>query len=105
MRLKELRKLHNLTLKDISDKLQVPLTTYNSYELAKAIPGYQFLIKVAKFYDVSLDYLLEHETPSQLDFKILNNDKKQAIYTLLALNQTNFIKAHSYINGLYATQN
>ena len=36
--LKELRKNNNFTLKDISKKLNVALSTYNGYELGNNLP-------------------------------------------------------------------
>lgn len=62
MRLKELRLSRSLMQKDLSDFLGVERTTYVKYESGKSEPPIDNLIRLADFFGVSLDYLLEHET-------------------------------------------
>ena len=58
-KLKELRKAYNLTQKELSNKLEVSRVNYTRYETSKVRPDYEILIKIADFYDVSLDELFE----------------------------------------------
>lgn len=58
-RLKELRKTHNLTQKDISNFLQITATKYSIYENGKTKIPISLLIKLAHFYNTSIDYIVE----------------------------------------------
>lgn len=59
MNLKKLRKERNLLQSDIAKALNIPPSTYGGYELGAANPSIETLIKLANFYNVSLDYLLD----------------------------------------------
>lgn len=57
-RLRDLREDRDLTQQDLADLLKVSQTTYSRYESgALDIPSTS-LIKLAKFYKTSVDYLL-----------------------------------------------
>lgn len=56
--LKNLRKDANLSKKELTDKLSIKYTTYANYESGIRQPNSDFLIKISKFYDVSIDYIL-----------------------------------------------
>lgn len=58
MRLKELREENNYTQKQIADVLEVKQNTYSQYETEKREIPISTLIKLAKYYDVSVDYIL-----------------------------------------------
>lgn len=57
-RLKELRKDKGLTLDDIEEELGIGRGTYNNYENGKTFPKLKTLVKMATFYDVTIDYML-----------------------------------------------
>ena len=61
MRLKELREENNVSQKQIADYLNVKQNTYSQYETNKRQLPIDVLIKLAKFYKVSTDYILELE--------------------------------------------
>lgn len=56
-RLKDMREDRNLKQKDIADLLGIKQTNYSRYELGKYMLGIDKYITLAKFYNVSLDYL------------------------------------------------
>lgn len=59
MRLKDLREDADLTQKQISDYLHIKQNTYSQYEnQQRQIPLTQ-LIRLAQFYHVTVDYILE----------------------------------------------
>ncbi len=103
--LKNLRKSRQLTQEKLATILSMTRSAYNHYELGKYEPDIATLKKLANFYNVSIDYILNHQTKNQLQLGYLNEDQKNAIKKLIALNQINFIKAYSYISGLHAAQN
>lgn len=57
-RLKELRKKANLTQKAMGEILGVNQRTYSNYELGDRDMSPETLIKLADFYNVTIDYLL-----------------------------------------------
>ncbi|MBQ9307972.1 MAG: helix-turn-helix transcriptional regulator [Clostridia bacterium] len=58
-RLKELRKYKELTQVELCEKLDLYKTTYCNYEQGKRELPTSLAIRLAEFYDVSLDYLVE----------------------------------------------
>ena len=57
-RVKELRKEHKKTQKEVAQYLEVGLRAYQFYESATNYPNIPGLIKLADFFDVTTDYLL-----------------------------------------------
>lgn len=58
-RLKELREDHDLTQAQISKYLNMSQTGYSKYETGENDIPTKILIELAKFYNTSVDYLLE----------------------------------------------
>ena len=56
-RLKDVREDHDLSQKDVADHLGITQSDYSKYELGKHMMGIDKYIKLAKFYNVSIDYL------------------------------------------------
>ncbi len=59
--LKELRETSGLNKKEIAEKLGMPYTTYNNYETGTRDVGSDTLKRIARFYGVTVDYLLENQ--------------------------------------------
>ena len=57
-RLRELRLQHNLTQKELADRVKVTPKAISFYELGQREPSNELLSKFAKLFDVSVDYLL-----------------------------------------------
>ena len=57
-RLIEQRKLNGLTQRQIAEYLQIAQPSYIRYENGSAEPSLQNLVKLADYFDVSVDYLL-----------------------------------------------
>ena len=57
-RIKELRKRHDLTQKEISDILFCSQQVYCNYELGQRDLPTSVLIDMANYYSVSIDYIL-----------------------------------------------
>lgn len=60
-RLKELRKLSNLTQRDVSLKLGVTERSYQRFESGENKPSLSNLIELANIFNVSLDFLVGRE--------------------------------------------
>ncbi len=57
-RLHTLRKERKLRQEDMAKQLGIARTTYAMYEQGNREPDYNTLIKLATFFEVSIDYLL-----------------------------------------------
>jgi DNA-binding response OmpR family regulator len=60
-RLKTLRKLNNLSQDDVAKYLEIQRTTISQYESGDLIPPTLSIIKLAKLYNVTTDYILCYE--------------------------------------------
>ncbi|MDE7191237.1 MAG: helix-turn-helix domain-containing protein [Clostridia bacterium] len=61
-RLKALRKASDKTLKDLAIVFDTSPQVISRYELGQAEPDFNTLIKLADYFNVSVDYLLGHDT-------------------------------------------
>ncbi len=57
-RLSLLRKERDMTQKEVSQELGISLNSYQRYETDEREPTAPILVQMAKFYNVSLDYLV-----------------------------------------------
>lgn len=60
-KLKELRKINNLRQKDVAEFLNISITGYASWEQGLSEPNIDNLIKLADFYNTTVDYLINRE--------------------------------------------
>ncbi|MBR1968639.1 MAG: helix-turn-helix transcriptional regulator [Clostridia bacterium] len=60
-KLKELRLAENLTQEQLSEKLQISRVNYTRYETDATRPDYETIIKIADYYDISLDELFDRK--------------------------------------------
>ena len=58
-KLKQLRNSEGLTQQQLAEKLQISRVNYTRYETDAVRPDYETLIKLADFYDISLDELFD----------------------------------------------
>ena len=58
-KLKELRLSEKLTQTELANKLQISRVNYTRYETDASRPDYETLIKIADFYDISLDEIFD----------------------------------------------
>ena len=104
MKLKELRKQKNLTQTEIAKILNMAQTTYAGYELGQREPTIDTLKKIADFYNVSLDYLCEHETSGNIDLSNFSELKKGCVYILDKLNESNTAIVFGYMTHILQDQ-
>lgn len=56
-RLRDLREDSDLSIRKLAELLHMQRTTYHNYETGKREVPFELAIILAKFYDVSLDYI------------------------------------------------
>lgn len=61
IKLKELRKQHKLTTTQLAEIIGCTNPTITNYELGNRNPNHDTLIKLADYFDVTVDYLLGRE--------------------------------------------
>lgn len=78
-RLVHLRTLKNLTQQQVANNLKISRATYAHYEIGRRAPDHEMLLKLAEFFEVSVDYLLGREqvnveVDTDQDSKITQSD-------------------------------
>lgn len=66
LRLKKLRNQLGLQQKDVCGSLGIPQNTYSQYENGKRQPDNETISKIADFFHVSVDYLLERTNEKKM---------------------------------------
>lgn len=56
-RLRDLREDKDKLQKEIAEEFKTNVTQYRRYESGEREPPFEFIIKIAKYYNVSLDYI------------------------------------------------
>ena len=80
-RLYELRKAKNVTQQRMSIDLGIDQTSISSYECGKYFPTVEVLIKLAEYFGVSTDYLLEF-SDVKTPLKTASNDQTAYLLSL-----------------------
>ena len=79
IRLRELRKEHGFTLKNVADALNTSNQVISRYELGQTEPDFATLIRIAEFFNVSVDYLLGHTDKRQLSGSSLTEKESRLL--------------------------
>ena len=106
--LKLVRKNSKLTQKEVSNMLNIPPTTYANYEQnEKSQPPVDLLIKIADFFDCSVDYLLDHRTKGIIHLDSFTPEQQNIISLMKKMNsdQTSQLSAYaSFLVGASLSQ-
>lgn len=98
-KLREYRQNRKLTQEEMSKILSLGSTTYKNYENNITEPNIQTLIKLADFYNISLDELVGRETDT-INLKYLNDNEAYLIRKILKMNKLELAKTRAYVTGL-----
>lgn len=102
MRLKELREQKKISQIKLTQELNISPITYNRYETGKREPNIETLIKLADFYNVTLDYLVGRDFTNPIGY--LTDNQITFIKSFLALNLDNQMNAVIFVSNLLANQ-
>lgn len=75
-RLKSLRTQMGLTQKQLAERLGVTKSVVSYYELQERYPSPEILVKLARIFHVSTDYLLGVEISQYIDISDLEDEDK-----------------------------
>lgn len=81
LKLKELRLIKGFSQQEIADYLHCTAVTYSRYENGNRSPSPDLLVKLADYFDVTVDYLLGRENISengltQYEINLVNASRK-----------------------------
>lgn len=93
LRLKELRKSKSLNQSQVANAIGISQRAYSNYEIGTREPDINTIIKLADYFNVTIDYLLCHE-PSPLDKR---NDNYSFNIDLSDLDKDDFDSVNDYI--------
>lgn len=82
-RLKNLRKQHNLTQKQLASLIGVKNSIISFYELGDRIPSPQIIVSLASVFHVTSDFLLGIEKSETIDVSGLDEDDKKLVGLLI----------------------
>ena len=82
-KLKALRIEKNLTQKQIADRIGLAISAVSSYESGTRYPSYDVLVKLARIFHVSTDYLLGMTDTISIDTTGLAEDEVNLVLHLI----------------------
>lgn len=97
-RLKELRTQRGISQKELCEAVGLEYQNYNKYELNKNEPSVTTLMKLADFYEVSLDYLCERQYNNQIGY--IPDERKELVRKIIKLDDKAFEKTDGYVSAL-----
>lgn len=102
MRLKELRIQNNYTQEELSQKLGITQYTYSNYEIGKTEPKIEIIKKIADFYNIDTDYLIERKNPNDLGH--ITKEQVDLFKMIKQLSLPNFYVVQGYVLRLLQEQ-
>ena len=79
IRIKELRTAKSMSMAQVSKELNIPYTTYVNYEKGEREPNSEMLIRIANYFNVTVDYLIGRTDNNSRNATIENYDGKYLI--------------------------
>lgn len=81
-KLKQLRTTQNLTQQQLAERLGVAKSVVSYYESGDRFPSYDVLVKIARTFHVTTDYLLDVERKRVLDVSDLSENDIAVLITV-----------------------
>lgn len=97
--LKNLRAVKGVTQEDVAEILNIKRQTYSAYERGVSVPDISSISKIADYFNVTVDYLLERPSSSS-DLSIVLNSALDIAHIYVALSDTNKQKVLEYAEML-----
>ena len=104
-RMKELRAEENITLEELAKALSTTKSTLSRYENNLRTPNADFINQLAKYFNVSVDYLLGNSNDKNIDESKISEIDKELIDDITSLDDDLKKEAEKYIELLKIKQN
>lgn len=95
-RLKTLRIHANISQKVLAERLGISKSSVSSYESGFRLPSYHILMRIARIFNVSTDYLLGMDKRYDIDLSGLTLEETDAIRELIQAIQTRYDNGEQY---------
>ena len=82
-RIKFLREANNLTQADLARQLGITRSSVNAWEQGISVPSTQYVVELARLFNVSVDYLLGVDASANLNIAGLNEDDVKLVYQIV----------------------
>lgn len=100
MRIEQLRKEKGLSQEKLSKDLNIERRTISNYESNELNTKLKNIIKIADYFNVSLDYLCERPFNNQIGY--IPEDRRELVKMIIDLDASDIRAVTSYINGYLA---
>ena len=103
-RIRELRKNAHLKQRQLADLLEISHSSMSQYESGARAPYDELKIKIADIFNVSIDYLIGHNTKENVTFKNLSEKQLSLLKVSEKLSENDFEKVLEYaqlLSGKY----
>lgn len=100
MKIKQLRIEKGKNQEEIAKLLGIRQESYSAYELNKTQPSIENLIKLADFFNVSLDYLCDRQFNNQIGY--IREDRKELIKLINEMSENDVKEITAYVKGYIA---
>ena len=97
--IKKLRTERNLAQKDLAEKLNVEAYTVSDWEQGRCEPSIDMLIKIADYFGVTIDYLVNHKVDSY-DYTKFSLAQLELINYIKNLNDKEVTRILGYIDAI-----
>ncbi len=84
-KLKKLRLDRNFTQGQLADMMGLATSAISSYESCARRPSYEILVKYARIFHVSTDFLLGLDKQDYLDLSDLSDTEKEAVMQVITV--------------------
>ncbi|MBR1820936.1 MAG: helix-turn-helix transcriptional regulator [Clostridia bacterium] len=82
-RMRYLREANNLTQAGLAKHLGITRSSVNAWELGISVPSTQYIVELARTFNVSADYLLGVNSTATLDVSGLSEDDVRLLYQIV----------------------
>jgi len=83
-RIKYLREKNNKTQSALAKQLGITRASVNAWEMGISVPSTQYIVELARIFDVSTDYLLGVEKSATMDISGLSEQDIQLLYQIIS---------------------
>lgn len=81
--LKQLRTSRKMSQKELAERINIAKSVISFYESGDRMPSYEVLIKIARIFNVTTDYLLDIERGRMIDVSELTENDVAAVTTVI----------------------
>ncbi len=99
MELKKLREKLGISQTEVANKLKINSQTYNRYETGVNQPNIEMLIKLADFFNVSIDDLIGRKSET-INLNFYNDNKKELLKYLIQEDDKTIERVYDFYKGL-----